>query len=95
MSSRDPFFIVRDEIESLFSQIERSYKKWDRLPDGNAERLMLGRELESSCESLSWQVDEMDRAVSMAEKEPERFKLGRDEIELRVPRNARCLPPHP
>ena len=53
MSSRDPFFIVRDEIESLYSQIERSYEKWDRLPEGNAERVMLGRELESSCESLS------------------------------------------
>ena len=80
MSSRDPFFIVRDEIESLYSQIERSYEKWDRLPEGNAERVMLGRELESSCESLSWQVDEMDRAVSMAEKEPGRFKLSREEI---------------
>ncbi len=80
MSSRDPFFIVKDEIESLFSQIERSYAKWDRLPDGNSERLLLGRELESNCESLSWQVDEMDKAVSMAEKDSQRFNLDKEEI---------------
>ena len=83
MSSRDPFFIVKDEIESLFSQLERSYNKWDRLPEGNSERVMLGREVASSCESLSWQVDEMDRAVSMAEKEPSRFNLAMDEIARR------------
>ena len=54
-SSRDPFFIVKDEIDESLVQLERSHARWDTLPDGNAERVALSNDLQGSCESLSWQ----------------------------------------
>ena len=82
-SSRDPFFIVKDEIDESLVQLERSHARWDTLPDGNAERVALSNDLQGSCESLSWQVQEMEGAVAMAARDPARFGLGPEEIERR------------
>lgn len=44
---------------------------------------MLHKELLSGCESIEWQVNELDRAIGVAERDPARFSVDSAEIERR------------
>ncbi|CAA0839509.1 Syntaxin-61 [Striga hermonthica] len=44
------------------------------------EKLSLTKELIAACESIEWQVDELDKAIAVASKDPALY--GIDEVEL-------------
>tara|TARA_B100001094_G_scaffold283142_1_gene295692 strand:- start:21 stop:668 length:648 start_codon:yes stop_codon:yes gene_type:complete len=67
-------------------QIERlktSLSRFQRLPPGNAERILLGRELGKGLDNVAWQVDELAKAVDVAERDPGRFNLDQRELAVR------------
>lgn len=44
---------------------------------------MLSKEILSVCENIEWQVDELDKATGVAEKDPARFSVDAAEIDQR------------
>lgn len=83
MSASDPFYLVKDEIQDTVTKLLSTLVRWEKLPTSSTERSVIGGEMLSSCESLEWQVDELDKATSVAEKDPARFKLDAVEIKRR------------
>ncbi|GFP80090.1 syntaxin-61 [Phtheirospermum japonicum] len=50
------------------------------MPSDSGERLRLTKELVAGCESVEWQVDELDKAISVASRDPSLY--GIDQLEL-------------
>mmetsp|Transcript_23706 Transcript_23706/g.51770 ORF Transcript_23706/g.51770 Transcript_23706/m.51770 type:complete len:242 (-) Transcript_23706:446-1171(-) len=83
MSVQDPFYLVREEIQDSVREVQTNYQKWNQLPDGNAEKITLARDVQAGCDSISWQLDELDEAITMASTNYSRFKIEPDEIASR------------
>ncbi|GER35250.1 syntaxin 61 family protein [Striga asiatica] len=64
----------RLSIDKLLS----TFHQWERMP--SEEKLSLTKELIAACESIEWQVDELDKAIAVASKDPALY--GIDEVEL-------------
>ena len=64
-------------------KLQGNFDRWGQLPRGNADKVLLGRELVAGCDSVAWQVDELSNAVAIAEKNPQRFKLSNPELSSR------------
>ncbi|CAO2826064.1 unnamed protein product [Amaranthus hypochondriacus] len=79
-SAQDPFYIVKEEIQDSIDTLLSSFHQWERAAYGTPEQQRLTDELRAGCESIEWQVDELDRAVSVAAKDPAYY--GIDEVEL-------------
>lgn len=79
-SAQDPFYIVKEEIQESIDKLLSSFRQWERAVYGTAEQARLTDELRTGCESIEWQVDELDKAVSVAAKDPAYY--GLDEVEL-------------
>lgn len=76
---RDPFYLVKEELQDTVKQVDEAYQKWSKMPP-SATTEQLGRELEDKCVSILWQVDELDNAVKMSERDLDRFKLTPAEV---------------
>ncbi|CAK9864466.1 unnamed protein product [Sphagnum jensenii] len=83
MSSLDPFYLVKEEILDSVKTLQVTFTRWEQLPPSATERIVLGKELLSSCESIEWQVEELDRATGVTERDPARFSIDSAEIERR------------
>eukprot|EP00243_Klebsormidium_subtile_P000576 TRINITY_DN10998_c0_g1_i1.p2 TRINITY_DN10998_c0_g1~~TRINITY_DN10998_c0_g1_i1.p2 ORF type:complete len:243 (-),score=66.85 TRINITY_DN10998_c0_g1_i1:180-908(-) len=83
MSAQDPFYLVKEEIQESVNKVSAGFARWEGLSTGSAERDRLTRELESGCESVEWQVDELEKAINVAERDPARFNVSASEIESR------------
>ena len=55
----------------------------ERLPEGNSERGKYAGQIMSECESVLWQLEELDRATAMAEQDFMRFKVDANELASR------------
>ena len=73
------FLLVLPQVDSVVN----TYERWNRLPTGNAERLDLGKELEAGCDSVLWQLEELENAIGMAEQDMNRFNLDQQELASR------------
>mmetsp|Transcript_68173 Transcript_68173/g.215660 ORF Transcript_68173/g.215660 Transcript_68173/m.215660 type:complete len:245 (-) Transcript_68173:857-1591(-) len=80
--ANDPFYLVRDEIQDSVDGVVDKFSKWDRLPEG-AEKVRLCKEVEHGIDSASWQLEELDKAIGVAEKDPLRFGVDADEVASR------------
>ncbi|KAK9821529.1 hypothetical protein WJX74_007301 [Apatococcus lobatus] len=80
MSNQDPFYLVKDDIQGSLDKAQNKYSKWQSLSKGNAEKRKLEVDIEDECKSITWQVDEMSKAVDVAEKNMQRFGLNPTEI---------------
>mmetsp|Transcript_39822 Transcript_39822/g.66811 ORF Transcript_39822/g.66811 Transcript_39822/m.66811 type:complete len:241 (-) Transcript_39822:232-954(-) len=80
MSVQDPFYLVREEIQDSVREVQSNFAKWNQLPDGNAEKTSVARDVQTGCDSISWQLDELDEAITMASTNFLRFKIEEDEI---------------
>ncbi|CAL9121906.1 unnamed protein product [Musa textilis] len=78
--ARDPFYIVKEEIQDSIDKLQGNFHQWEQTSLDIGERVRLTKELLASCESLDWQVDELDKAIAVAAKDPARYSL--DETEL-------------
>lgn len=60
--------------------VQAKYSRWGNLPRANAERRSLEAELADECASLSYMIDEIDKSIDAAERNPARFKLSQAEL---------------
>jgi SYP6 family syntaxin len=83
MSALDPFYVVKEEIQDSVKTLQATFTRWEQLPPSATERIVLSNELLSSCEIIEWQVEELDRATGVIERDPARFSIDSAEIERR------------
>ncbi|CAI9274134.1 unnamed protein product [Lactuca saligna] len=82
-SAQDPFYIVKDEIQDSIDSLQGSFHEWERVPVGSGEQSRLTKELLSNCESIEWQVDELEKAISVAARDPSLYGINQAELEKR------------
>ncbi|XP_031484771.1 syntaxin-61 isoform X1 [Nymphaea colorata] len=78
--AQDPFYLVKQEIQESIDKLLSTFRRWEQIESNTGEYVHLSKELVAGCESIEWQVDELEKAISVAESNPSRF--GIDEIEL-------------
>ncbi|KAI3960921.1 hypothetical protein MKW98_019122, partial [Papaver atlanticum] len=79
-SPQDPFYIVKEEIQDSIDKLQSTFHQWETVPSNTGERVHLTKELQTGCESIEWQVDELDKAIAVASRDPSWY--GIDEVEL-------------
>ncbi|KAJ4977937.1 hypothetical protein NE237_008717 [Protea cynaroides] len=79
-SAQDPFYIVKEEIQGSIDKLLSTFHQWEHMPSNTGEQVHLTKELLASCESIEWQVDELDKTISVAARDPAWY--GIDEVEL-------------
>ncbi|XP_065009690.1 syntaxin-61-like isoform X1 [Musa acuminata AAA Group] len=79
-AAQDPFYIVKGEIQESIDKLQVTFHQWEQTPSNTGERVHLTKELLTSCESIEWQVDELDKAIAVAARDPAWY--GLDEVEL-------------
>ncbi|KAG8383881.1 hypothetical protein BUALT_Bualt04G0060300 [Buddleja alternifolia] len=79
-SAQDPFYIVKEEIQDSIDKLLSTFHQWQRMPSDSGEQIRLTKELLAGCESIEWQVDELDKAIDVASRDPSLY--GIDEAEL-------------
>lgn len=90
MSAQDPFYLVKEEIQDSVDRVQAGQLEYDRGGGGgrgergeSGERERQWKDLLSSCESIEWQLEELDKAIAVAERDPARFSVDGTEIERR------------
>ncbi|CAL4985734.1 unnamed protein product [Urochloa decumbens] len=78
--AQDPFYIVKDEIQDSIDKVQDTFHQWKQTPENTGEYVHLTKELLTSCESIQWQVDELEKAISVAERDPAYYGLNEGEI---------------
>ncbi|KAJ6851390.1 syntaxin-61-like [Iris pallida] len=79
-SAQDPFYIVKEEIQQSIDKLQATFRQWQQTPTNTGERVHLTKELLASCESIEWQVDELNKAIGVAARDPSWY--GLDDVEL-------------
>ncbi|XP_058105827.1 syntaxin-61 [Magnolia sinica] len=82
-SAQDPFYIVKEEIQESIDKLQNTFHLWEKTPSNTGERVHLLKELTASCESIEWQVDELDKAISVAAKDPSWYGINEVELDKR------------
>ena len=84
-SAQDPFYIVREEIQDSIDKLQSTFHRWEQTASNTGEYVHLTKDLLTSCESIEWQVDELEKTISVASRDPAYY--GLDEVELSRRRN--------
>ncbi|CAO2167816.1 unnamed protein product [Urochloa humidicola] len=84
-SAQDPFYIVREEIQDSIDKLQSTFHRWEQTASNTGEYVHLTKGLLTSCESIEWQVDELEKTISVASRDPAYY--GLDEVELSRRRN--------
>ncbi|XP_043720357.1 syntaxin-61 [Telopea speciosissima] len=79
-SAQDPFYIVKEEIQESIDKLLSTFHQWEHMPSNTGEQVHLTKELIASCESIEWQVDELNKTITVAARDPAWY--GIDEVEL-------------
>ncbi|KAG6607608.1 Syntaxin-61, partial [Cucurbita argyrosperma subsp. sororia] len=82
-SAQDPFYVVKDEIQESIDKLQSSFHQWERISSDLGERVQLTKELLAACESIEWQVDELDKAIAVAARDPSWYGIDDAELERR------------
>lgn len=82
-SAQDPFYIVKDEIQQSIDKLQATFQQWQQTPSNTGERVHLTKELTASSDSIAWQVDELDKTISVAARDPTWYGLNEAELERR------------
>lgn len=82
-AAEDPFYIVKEEIQDSVDKLQATFRRYEQLLPRSGERGRLANDLLAGCESIEWQVDELDRAIAVAERDPVRFSIDEAELEKR------------
>ncbi|KAG4961913.1 hypothetical protein AAZX31_14G022300 [Glycine max] len=81
-SAQDPFYVVKQEIQESIDKLQSTFHQWEKTADAG-ERSNLSKEVLGSCESIEWQVDELDKAISVASRDPSWYGIDEVEVENR------------
>ncbi|GAB2226061.1 hypothetical protein Droror1_Dr00021847 [Drosera rotundifolia] len=82
-SAQDPFYIVKEEIQDSIDRLQSSFQEWERLTSTSGEQTRLRKELLTGCESIEWQVDELEKAIAVASRDPSRYRTNEVELQSR------------
>eukprot|EP00899_Mesostigma_viride_P007238 jgi/Mesvir1/16515/Mv10065-RA.1 len=82
MESQDPFDLVRQEIEDSITKIDSKFEHW-KLKSHGPEKTALAGELDKDCGSVGWQVEELEKAIAVAESNMVKFHVTAEEISSR------------
>lgn len=82
-SAQDPFYVVKEEIQDSIDKLQSSFHHWECIPGDSGEQLHLAKELLASCESIEWQVDELDKTIAVAARDPALYGIDESELEKR------------
>ncbi|XP_076909096.1 syntaxin-61-like isoform X1 [Bidens hawaiensis] len=82
-SAQDPFYIVKDEIQDSIDNLQATFHQWEHIPVASGEQSRLTKELLSNCESIEWQVDELEKAISVAARDPSLYGINEVELDKR------------
>ncbi|KAF9672401.1 hypothetical protein SADUNF_Sadunf11G0037900 [Salix dunnii] len=88
-SVQDPFYIVKEEIQESIDKLQSSFHQWERISCDTGAQVHLTKELLAACESIEWQiyfdrkVDELDKAISVAARDPSWYGIDEAELEKR------------
>ncbi|KAK7287528.1 hypothetical protein RIF29_00809 [Crotalaria pallida] len=81
-SAQDPFYVVKAEIQESIDKLQSTFRQWESTPAAG-ERVHLSKEVLAGCESIEWQVDELDKAVAVASRDPSWYGIDEGELESR------------
>lgn len=82
-SAQDPFYIVKEEIQDSIDKLQSTFHQWENGTSDIGERVQLTKELVTCCESVLWQVDELDKAIAVAADNPALYGIDSVELEKR------------
>ncbi|KAH0893695.1 hypothetical protein HID58_056124 [Brassica napus] len=82
-SAQDPFYIVKEEIQDSIDKLQSTFHKWERVSPGMGDQVHVTKELLANCGSIEWQVDELEKAVAVAAKDPALYGIDEAELERR------------
>eukprot|EP00262_Sarcandra_glabra_P008870 TRINITY_DN227_c0_g2_i1.p1 TRINITY_DN227_c0_g2~~TRINITY_DN227_c0_g2_i1.p1 ORF type:complete len:250 (-),score=47.61 TRINITY_DN227_c0_g2_i1:314-1063(-) len=82
-SAQDPFYIVKEEIQESIDKLQTTFHQWEQIESNTGERVHLTKELLTGCESIEWQVDELDKAIAVAARDPAWYGIDEAELEKR------------
>ncbi|KAJ8449645.1 hypothetical protein Cgig2_005667 [Carnegiea gigantea] len=76
---------AKHHVVNIIDKLLSSFHQWEHVALDAGERLHLSKELLAGCESIEWQlhdrkIDELDKAISVAARDPAYY--GIDEVEL-------------
>ncbi|KAJ3675261.1 hypothetical protein LUZ60_004303 [Juncus effusus] len=78
--AQDPFYIVKEEIQDSIDKLQSTFHQWEKTPSNTGEHVHLTKELLSNCESIEWQVDELNKAIGVASRDPAYYGLNETEL---------------
>lgn len=82
-SVEDPFYIVKEEIQQSIDKLQYTFHQWESMLADSKGGSHLTKELFVGCESIQWQVDELDKTISVAAKDPSFYGISEGELEQR------------
>ncbi|KAL9661283.1 hypothetical protein QQ045_026107 [Rhodiola kirilowii] len=82
-SAQDPFYIVKEEIQDSIDKLQSNFHRWEVIPPDSGEQTQLTKGLLATCDSIEWQVDELDKAIAVAAKDPSWYGIDQSELERR------------
>ncbi|CAH9063676.1 unnamed protein product [Cuscuta epithymum] len=82
-SAQDPFYIVKEDIQQSIDKLLSSFHQWERIPSSSGEYQHLMMELLATCQSITWQVDELDKTITVASKHPAWYGINETELDKR------------
>ncbi|XP_042505464.1 syntaxin-61-like [Macadamia integrifolia] len=80
---QDPFYTVKEEIQESIDKLQSIFHQWEYIRLNKGEHIDLMKELLVGCESIEWQVDELDKAIAVAARDPTRYGIDEAELEKR------------
>ncbi|XP_077216508.1 syntaxin-61-like [Tasmannia lanceolata] len=82
-SAQDPFYIVKEEIQESIDKLQTTFHQWEQTPLNTGEQVHLTKEVTAACESIEWQVDELDKTIGVAARDPSWYGIDQVELEKR------------
>lgn len=90
MTFEDPFFVVKEDVLKALNKTVNLYRRWN---DIQAEPITVNllreeiewitTELRNSLRSIEWDLEDLEDTISIVEKNPTKFKIDANELNLR------------
>ncbi|KAL5986170.1 hypothetical protein ACLOJK_028163 [Asimina triloba] len=75
-----PFSVKK---KSLIEKVQATFHQWEHVASSAGDWIHLTKELVAACETVEWEVDELDRAISVAARDPALYGIDKVELEKR------------
>lgn len=81
--AQDPFYLVKQEIQDTLNELQQRMSRFHGLTATNPERKSIAQYVEQGCDSVRWQLNELDGAIRKAAENPGRFNITSEELNSR------------